>query len=473
MINKKARMSIWWIVAIILLVLVVVLAALAASRLLGLGWEDIIPGFERGNLTEEELKDLGCDEVVGTLKGEFHLIDEQKTKNFIYVSGKKSNVYWETGDSRESGGGLIRFYDAWHDDYEVGIIYPGSVESTTKEVRIMEFYDSFLEQDYKKSGLSKEQVIDLNGAFKIPNAGFLCKSKERSLVDERKKQCVESCSLYNGVCKNKAGSGEISLGGLGCKGECFVKESEAVLGDSDLSISIFSVYDNVNEFQIESERVEEVNKKNQINKNEISLEKNRGKYFAYKIESKEAYCYVIRSDVLIDKNYYEEESFLLYPDLNIPHDIKSFELVAWQPWNNKKVLKRIKINLKGEDKYKDGEIIRNKDFGEVILNSRTGDIFYIEDAEKIFRGDFMRGIFIVGERGDVEKRISKFKVKRIENNKVVIYGYYMKGDDYTKWNELDCNWWKRWSSIKLNKINQGDSLINVLDKFCALNAERI
>ena len=443
--NKKGNETEWpRIIGFIILGLLLVGAVVVVYKM---GWVQkvttLFPDYFPQNLSEEELRGLGCDKVVAQigLSGTYGF-----RKQYLFFDGVNSNLLW---------------------DYENGKVISGDIVVADIEKGVVKVKPYFLDEnseEYLKNvwdGSQGDILVSINGfksldnSFKLENKDYLCKTDGQAQDFIEAKSCNENCSIFNGLCKTVADAGEVSYGKLDCSsGECFVKENENVPTNGDLKIDDFNLVGNPGENDI-----------NLLDKNEINLDNGVLRFVNVKASNNDSFCYVLSSDKAVLFESYNTK----YDKMNIkveqlnPSLEKSLQFIAWDS-NNKKVIKRIKLNI-GELQYKDGvQISEGVDFKNKITAAKVGDIFYVAVESIWFQGDIMY-------------KVTNLRVTKTGENSISIEAEispeskttYGRVGNY-EWKKLNCNSWGWGSELDITGIKEGkNSLRETVLKECQLN----
>lgn len=401
-------------------------------------FKDLFPDYFPQNLSEEELIGLGCDKVVAQigLSGTYGF-----RKQYLFMNGVNTNLQW---------------------DYENGKVISGSIVVADIEKGVVKVKPYFLDEnseEYLKNiwdGSQGNIIVNINGfksldnSFKLENQDYLCKTDGQAQEFIEAKGCVENCSIFNGVCKTNADSGEISYGKLDCaSGECFVKENENVQSNGELKIEEFSLVGKTGEANI-----------NLLDKNEINLDNGVLRFINIKASNNDSFCYILSSDKeVLFKNYnskYDKMSVKV-EQLN-PSLEKSLQFVAWN-MNNKKVIKRIKLII-GELQYKDGmQISDGVGLKNKITSAKVGNIFYVS----------IEPIWLDGS--GYNNKLINFRIIKTNENAISVEGAYSpSGGTETEWKTLNCNSWGLGSGLDIDRIKEGkNSFRETVLKECQLN----
>lgn len=459
--NKKAAESLAvnkLIVLILALIAVIVVIIFIFKPSI---WEFVknLPGYTYNdsdtlitNFTADELAGLGCSKLVGQI-GQASGLFGSKALRFIYIGDLQTSLYYNE-KTKEI---ILRYYAS---DVKVGVFKDDKIE----------IYDNFLNEDsvefikytedIRGSGLPDISEINLlNGAKMI--GSLLCKSEDEIGLWKKSRECVETCSLYNGECKDTCSSDEIILSDLDCKEnkKCCAKEIEEKLEDNGLSIKKFAFTSTKKD-----------SKTSFVDNNKLITESGIPIVFEFSGEYKEVeksdkpFCYIIRTNKELKfKKYFEASirgsDFTGSSILWTPTDEKSFEYVIFEPGTINKAIKRIKVDTQEFEKYKDGSFIANNNFKEKITSLPDG-IYYALGIGVDFK---YKRIF----SSDLDVYISDFSIVK-QGESLTIYGYYSEpGKDNKDWYKLDCNIWGIGISIELYQLD--DNLKNTLIKSCELN----
>lgn len=464
MLNKKGAIEAEKVVTFIIVLLVIVVVILIMIKPDILNWMRNLPQYTYNdtdklidNFTEDQLAGMGCSKLVGQigpLTGSYGFREQ-----WITIGGISSNLYWNEADNQ------IFFRASSFNNIAIG-----KIEEDKKVV----IYPSFLKESEEylkyKSDDSISGIPNLEKLNLLHNSvlfgGYFCKTEEQADIFKQAKLCVETCSIYNGECKSRGINGEISYGKMDCEDkECYVKEKDEKLSDGDFSIEGFKFYKDQN-----GKAVENLMDNNQLN---VKAGENQKFIFSASYSKSDSFpysknfCYIIRTDkfILRQDSYGEGDKFNIL--VNSPEeffdkmgakskgsnrfnmldfivsDEKVFELVAWAPWDNKKVFKRINLITENPlNSYSDGKVINDKDFKKILISAKINEIFYINLEEPIVydymtTGQKIQNIF--SESSSKIISISKFRVKKTGDNEVLINGYYTSpGDEKTDWYEMDC-----------------------------------
>lgn len=439
--NKRGGNETMWprVIKLILLILVIIGVIIVAYQFgLVQKFKNLFPDYFAQNLSDTELREMGCDKVVAQigLSGTWGF-----RKQYLFFDGVNSNLLW---------------------DYENGKVISGSIVVADIEKGVVKVKPYFLDensQEYLKNvwdGKQGDILVTINGfrsldnSFKLEDQNYLCKTDGQVEDFKEAKSCVENCSIFNGVCKTSASAGEISYGKLDCSsGECFVKENEDKQSDEWLKIDVFNLVGKTGEADI-----------NLLDKNEINLDNGVLRFINIKASNNNSFCYILSSDKeTLYKDYTNK-----YDKMNIkviqfnPSLEKSLQFVVWDK-NNKKVIKRIKFNV-GEIQYKDGiQILDSVDFKNKITSAKVGSIFYVS-VEPIWM-----------EGGGYSNRLENFKLTKTSESAISVEGAYSpEGGSEKEWKTLNCNSWGIGSGLDINRIRDGkNSLRETVLKECQLN----
>ncbi len=411
MLSKKGNLVLGKLVKLILILVVIVIFIFVFIGLRNLGVFDMIfqlPDYLPGNQSIID-KPPECEELVGVIhKDNIYLLERgDYRKTPIYIKIKKGRIMLD----KES-------------DIELGF-----VKTEDSNIYIYDFYlnekdPEFIKEDIS-SYVSVENLLLLKDSYIPGVGGVICKTYSQMREFDKRVRCVESCELHNGECLSNS-VGEISYGRLDCpeNRECFVEEEGEILEDEDLKIEKFLFEDG---------------------KEENS--------FKYKIKSEDSYCFLARTNKEIITNRYFKGDVELGFGFDYS-DEENFELVAWKPWDDKKVLKRVKL-----ERVDNKEYIQNEDFKEKLIVLKKG-VFYFTTNKRI-AFDYP-GIL----RAD-ELAINKFRIE-INNENLMIFGFYKNVDEEKEeWHVLDCKKWGIGGGI--NKNNLESSFIETVTKHCGLN----
>ena len=293
-----------------------------------------------------------------------------------------------------------------------------------------ESFTSYLK--YKDYLPSIAELKIINGAF-ILKPNVLCRTDAQNKELINQVSCVESCLVYDGECKETGNNDEVSLGGLDCKGnqECFVKNNDEKINDEDFRIEKLDVSKFAIEKQITS----------LLNNQEFKVSVGTRYDFDFSITYPNSFCYFIRTNKILLKSGYQakEKGSLVSLITWTQSDDKTLEIVGIDILNNKKVLKRIKLNSEQTSNlYSGGKYITNEDFKKEVISAKKGDILYVLGTKFSFMDT------------------GNYKIEKTDNNKIVIYKEY-----FGKWKIVDCNWWWFADSFNTDKLknNLAETLV--------------
>jgi len=439
------------VLILVLIVVVIVYIFVVNPRL----WDYIknLPSYEGekndsviSEFGEDELIALGCAEVIGKINqkdvGKFVKIME------IYVGKVKTNLYWiysiKEGVVNEEviKEGQIRLRINDKQEFSISDMVKDPVVGRLDPVKnTIEIDPDFLDessQNYLRYEFSPKinkrfptlnELKLLHGSRRLYNGFYLCKSKEEIEIYKEARKCVESCSLYNGNCRDSGGCyrGEVSYGNLDCRGECCVKESDQKLRDDDLGIDLFGF------FSVDDG-------KKYLGENDLEIEVVPGKFLSSLISinygetknNSKNYCYIVRTNKeSLLKGYSGESdgSSVIDSERNIrgfnvpwnPSDEKTFEVVGWSNKDNKKVFKRISVKEKVSEYI--GRFVSDKDFWNALSSMKDKESFYV----------FLNKGYSV----DSEHFAKNFWIIK-ENNRAYICVEWGARGVKKRWWELDC-----------------------------------
>lgn len=443
--NKRGSNETVWprVIKIILLVLVIIGVVIVVYRFgLVQKFKNLFPDYFPQNLSEAELRGLGCDKVVAQigLSGAYGF-----RKQYLFMDGVNTNLLW---------------------DYENGKVIAGSIVVADIEKGVVKVKPYFLDEnseEYLKNrwdGSQGDILVNVNGfksldnSFKLENQNYLCKTDGQAEDFIEAKSCIESCSIFNGECKASANTGEVSYGKLDCSsGECFVKENEDKQLDGDLKIDTFTLVGNPGENDI-----------NLLNTNGVSLENGVLRFINIKASNSDSFCYIISTDKeTLFKSYNNKfDKMSVYVSQFNPSLEKSLQFIAWNSSN--KAIKRIKVNIDNTEN-KDGTlIIDDSELKSKIEKAPIGSIFYVHTESIWFQSDIsyrVNNLRLTKNREDsilVEAAISPDS--RTTYGKVANYQF----------KQLNCNSWTTNSNLYFSKINsEQNGLREAILKYCKLD----
>ncbi|MBU2562623.1 MAG: hypothetical protein KKF68_03110 [Nanoarchaeota archaeon] len=358
------------------------------------------------DLTEEQIKSI-CPYKIGEIKRVGS--NWGFGKYFIYLGEVNTQLYLDMGD------GEIIHVDA------------GKVGAIADDTLI--FDDFFMSQKYLEYenmlGIDDLKVID--NSYKIPG-NFLCKTQKAGdeIIGEKK---------------------------------CFVEEVKSDFSSGD----VFSAEELEIKRFLFVPRTESGGKlENLLEKNSIEITEKSSFAFDFEIDSPLEFCYVLKSDIggIISLGYIGEGESMKQTVFNWnPSKEKFIELIIWNSEENKKISKKIEVNINFPlEKYLDGKVILNNDFKREILKAKKGEIFYIFDLKYDWNvGGFFDGrISFIGDT---------YKIIKLED-KLEIFVKHKISEKEEEWHALDCDkslpfWW----ALKLEKI-KGESLKENLASHC-------
>jgi hypothetical protein len=449
--NRAESLVSMKLIIIILCIVVLLFVAYAITRPGIIDWLKNLPGYSYNdsdklieNLNPDQLSAIGCFKLIGRLR-------PSEKESLIYaaispisIGGVKTNLHL-VDETKEI---MLRYKGS---DINVGSLVDNRVKISSN---FLKESDDYLRYKYDSSGEGLPSLDDLNllqDSQYLKTGGYFCKNQDQVELVKQEKQCIENCNLYGGSCKTE-GKNEISLGKMDCKiGECFVSYTREKLEDSDLSLVIF--HPGATDVAIMKE-------------NQLALSQGKDEFFFYMASYdnlKKPYCYILRTDREVLFKGYGTDSGQGSKVTISPSNQKIFELVAWAPWDNKVVYKRILLNVKTSLDLSQGAWISDKDFGKKIIEAGVGDVLLVSI-------DGLRLDYKTTFSGNYPAFIQNFKAVKTGDNSVLIYGYYKQPTDANpaiEWHELDCNGWYGVSSIGIKDLK--DSLKEtVLKNNCVL-----
>jgi hypothetical protein len=437
-----------WIIAIIVLVCV---AMVLMKPDIIYKWMNIVPDFLLGNKTID-YGPRGC--LSGTTEIGFIAPD-----NYIVINEEKTNLYISES---------IIYADIEGADEEIAkIVKNYEIQLSNGGLGIVGNYGRLSLARYKDEVPDKEHISIL-GKGSISGSSICVKNEDAEILD-KKKSCVLTCELMNGVCGDSPTEGMI-YSGMDCldKRKCYIKENEKKLESENLKI-----IDSYLTFYPDNYKKEESSSiKNLVNTDKLTISFASNLLFFtilnYKING---FCYSFDSNkhtTVLDymdltpnseeqrKIMYEQGlSFRFNSNLFVYSDEKYMQFIAWEPVTMEKVLIRWKLNARDViDTFDDnGKIIRDVDFYNEMSNAPDDSAFYIVLLKKYSFLTQISGTYVYS---NVFKIIMK-------NNKIWIYAY---NEDTGEFKLLDCS--KGWftDETSIDKISK--TLTETLDKNCLL-----
>jgi len=238
MFNKKGEIAVEKVVTLIIVLLVIVVALLLIFKPEILNWMKNLPEYSYNDsdreivLSPDELAKVGCEKLVGRIgAGEGGGVFSS-SKDFIFISGKKTDLYIE-------------------DKTAIRLLHKGELIANIKN-NIIHVYPAFLNEysqiykDLSSVGLpSFEELRLIDNSFILDMGNYICKSDKAVGQIKENEKCKATCSLYNGVCSSSALDGKVANGKIDCKETelCYVSETESKLVDGDLKLEHFYLYD--------------------------------------------------------------------------------------------------------------------------------------------------------------------------------------------------------------------------------------
>jgi len=321
---------------------------------------------------------------------------------YIYVSGVETNLYLENGK--------IYVDIPWkYDDYIVGELVRNKITHRT-EVNADYIYVSNQEQYQKiKKNLDLEKLNVLANSYRPIDKNYFCKDDLQIESMEKEKQCIETCEIHNGECKNECNlNDEVFFGKLNCENKCCAKKIDEKLSDQDFIIQDLKVLDEKNS--------------DILNGNFI-----KNLYIDYNINaniSSNPYCFLIRTNNDLLKNGFGniDNSFI-----NFNKDDNLLEIVFYMPWENKFVFKRIEVGH--VERVYDGKRIFDSDFKSEVINSNV-NLFVLYRMNLYLDKEIVDDFRIIKTGDELE----------------------IAGKVNGEWKELDCSSWPLKSAIKISDI---------------------
>lgn len=352
-------------------------------------------------LSAEELEALNCKRVGKIGGGGYLIIGDSKSNIYLGESGK----LWLDHDK-----GLFSFIG---EDEEIGKVENGVMSFDKVWLQDLR---NLREEDEPTEGIPSEKEFDLLNGASMPVGNVICRSADE-IIEIEKLECTESCSLYEGRCFSESyRAGEKSYGRLDCKSDekCFVNfiGTPQKLVDDVLTMNDFRyVGEDEISFLGDTERIDlKRGFKGKLVFSVINSD----------VEGSQKFCVIVRSDKeIFVKQAYEGDGIVNKDILWTPISEGALELVAWIPFENKKIYKRILVGLSGvEPGYRDSNLLTYENFLKSVKTADIGTKYVIVSLDKINVDGilFKEFLFIRGrERVSVWVRVdSKSKWKRLD-----------------------------------------------------------
>lgn len=448
--------------AIIVLVVIVVVVLFIASQAEGGAISNLlkfIPDFIKQNYTVNP--NVQCPFSYT----EVGYIDKS---NYIILNGKKTNLYVNGNDVKISIPIIYKLRDKI-----IGTISNGIIDTDiSPDVDQMDFdYSSLFPDEKDRRLLFQAKIFE----------GTLCLPNDLANRFANADSCVLTCEISDGVCSASAVTGKVAFKQIDCTiGQlCYVDGAEGKMTSLNLIIGDESSYSRFIDSKGSS--------KNNIEK--ITLLNSLEAIIPERIElwvwmhATIPYCYSFdtNSDKKLNSNY---ENLIDNSGAGVVRDkipISSYDFsysgdgfIQFAAWNNKekqKVIKRWKFDSKGIDsQYKDGEIIKDGEFGYKSRNAKIGKIFYVIGLDRTWEtGKFSKSNI---QTSDYKIKVEKFM---ITGNPVIciyardrIHGAEGKAES---WHNLYCNkgftcssnWYTPYC---INPRAVSDSLTETFNKQC-------
>lgn len=406
--------------------------------------KDLFPSFTKSNLTDDELKELGCDIKVAEifLEGSFGF-----RKQYLIMEGTITGLIWDYDNGKIWCGNEIL----------AGDIVKGVVK--IKSYFLDENSQEFLKYKYNDNGgggcllASIEQMKLLEDSFKLEGENYLCKLESQNQDFQNEQNCIKelkNCPIFKGTCRDSPLSGEIELKNIECKGnqKCYVIENEEKLSDGDMKIEEFNL------IGTETEKTTEL-----LSAKALSLDSEILRFFSFKAKNNNYFCYSFRTEQEVLANSYVKkgENMKVTVGQLVPSLEKFVEFSAWNSKENKRVVKRIKLEIKG-DKYHDGiKIYDDKNLKKKLSESEIGSIFYVSIGPLWF------------DSPRYKIRVENFKIEKASDTEILISGFYSLSGKFEEreWHEIDCNIWGWGVELSIEEIE--NSFKESLIKKCELN----
>jgi len=447
--NKKAEsLSINKIISLIIVLVVLVLVILGVIYMYNKDFFNNLPFFSQEDGNDGNYDSTLCPFNTAEIK-----------EGYIYIRGEETGLYLDEDNKI--------YFNKWGKDYPIINIKGERVKVNEGFLKgepeyYKEYYKYYKDRD---NFPTIEQLKMFDGSYRLGESRFFCKSNEEKTAYEFGLNCKESCSLYNGFCKNSEDLEGTNIGKLDCQvGFCYVSIKEEKTYDEGFSIESFKF----GELSTHGKRP--VLKNNFDNAEFYSGE---AREFSYYISGKIPFCYVIRTDKkILDSGYFQEsindnnEGNLLFQYTND----KFFELIAWNPETGQKVYKKISLSLKRNnnpndpdfniDYFSGGKFVDDSDFKKEADILKNEGFFYITLSNPI---NF-------DNRFPSNYPISNYKIEKINDNEIVILGLYktILGKSM-EWHKLDCStgFLSRGFSIYISELK--DSLRDTIaDQNCKI-----
>ena len=446
------------LIIIILCVLVLLVVAFSLANPFILNWMKNLPGSSYNDtdkvinsFTSDQIATVTCDKLVGnigTAEGGNLL---SRGKQFLYISGKKTNLYVDTSRSSEI---VIRLL---HDDEFVA-------SATNKIIVVSPSLLDQYSQNFKELGavgLPSIQDLELIQNSIIISGNNICKTNKGFEQLKENINCVATCALYDGQCSSTVISGKVANGKLDCKDNelCYVSASESSLALGNFNIKQFRVYDPAGTSHFDLEYP--------TNSNVANIDLYPGQRITFTVIASfgSSYCLFFDSDLqFIEASYNPVTSttnsnVALIPTKQFFYNIdysgeKLFEFVAFDPNNpSTKVIRRVNVVVSNKfpNGYDPGKIVLDSQLKETAANSQVGDFFYIFNVEKFWSG----GSLFTDD----------YRINVLKGGQVDVYAF---DKNKTEWHMLDCNlgFFTYYKDVSINNLESSLTATFAKDK-CA------